>query len=79
MAQSVEQLIRNQQVAGSSPASSSKKFLFFGTGIFLSKPTGLVCNRHQVYVISSYSELYVIKPQGLDVSSVVLITYNTLH
>ena len=25
MAQSVEQLIRNQQVAGSSPASSSKK------------------------------------------------------
>ena len=26
MAQSVEQLIRNQQVAGSSPASSSKKY-----------------------------------------------------
>ena len=26
VAQSVEQLIRNQQVAGSSPASSSKKY-----------------------------------------------------
>ena len=28
VAQSVEQLIRNQQVAGSSPASSSKKMTF---------------------------------------------------
>ncbi len=40
MAQSVEQLIRNQQVAGSSPASSSKKDpsqqgldLFFSTDL----------------------------------------------
>ena len=36
VAQLVEQLIRNQQVAGSSPATSSKKFSFFGTRIFLS-------------------------------------------
>ena len=35
MAQSVEQLIRNQQVAGSSPASSSKKIAYpFRIGYF---------------------------------------------
>ena len=36
VAQSVEQLIRNQQVAGSSPASSSKKIrLAFADRVFL--------------------------------------------
>ena len=35
VAQSVEQLIRNQQVAGSSPASSSKKDKYKITCLFL--------------------------------------------
>ena len=46
VAQSVEQLIRNQQVAGSSPASSSKKentlagvFFFAFTGGVWIRPT----------------------------------------
>ena len=37
MAQSVEQLIRNQQVAGSNPASSSKNVVFFGNVFFVAK------------------------------------------
>ena len=35
VAQSVEQLIRNQQVAGSSPASSSKKRIAIWQSFFL--------------------------------------------
>ena len=35
VAQSVEQLIRNQQVAGSSPASSSKKRIAIEAVLFL--------------------------------------------
>ena len=39
MAQLVEQLIRNQQVAGSSPASSSKEMgAFFGSYFFRDLP-----------------------------------------
>ena len=34
VAQSVEQLIRNQQVAGSSPASSSKKYSQLSLAVF---------------------------------------------
>ena len=37
VAQSVEQLIRNQQVAGSSPATSSKKSVHKCERIFLTK------------------------------------------
>ena len=36
VAQSVEQLIRNQQVAGSSPATSSKTPKPYGFGVFCS-------------------------------------------
>ena len=40
VAQSVEQLIRNQQVAGSSPASSSKNNPFpSGSGLFFLPPS----------------------------------------
>ena len=38
VAQSVEQLIRNQQVAGSSPASSSKKYGWFLPTVFFCYP-----------------------------------------
>ena len=38
VAQSVEQLIRNQQVAGSNPASSSKKTVVIKTAVFVFSP-----------------------------------------
>ena len=43
VAQSVEQLIRNQQVAGSNPVTSSKKYRYpFGWRFFIKGCLGLI-------------------------------------
>ena len=49
MAQVVEHILGKDEVGSSSLPNSSKKSSFFGTRIFLSKPTGLVY-RHDAVV-----------------------------
>ena len=54
MAQVVEHILGKDEVTSSNLVSSSQKFLFFGTGIFLSKPTGLAYHHDVVvYIIAA--------------------------
>ena len=53
IAQPVERILGKDEVASSNLASSSKKLSFFGTRVFLSKPTGLVYHYDAVvYIIA---------------------------
>ena len=53
MAQVVEHILGKDEVGSSSLPNSSKKSSFFGTGIFLSKPTGLVYHQPKgLYIIA---------------------------
>ena len=50
LAQSVERMTVNHDVAGSSPAGGAKKFQVYGLGIFLSKPQAwYIIRRKSVY------------------------------
>ena len=54
IAQSVEHAAVNRSVTGSSPVWGAKKLSFFGTRVFLSKPTGLVYHHDAVvYIIAA--------------------------
>ncbi len=78
-----EQLIRNEQVAGSIPVTSSRKRRFFGI-VFFIQSEGLICNRPQAYVITQsvyaitavyYLRIDYIHPYGLITYRLRRITY----
>ena len=56
MAQMVERVLGKDEVTGSIPVSSSKKFQVFGLGIFLSIAKAMAYHQHDFVV------LYLISP-----------------